>query len=120
MTIQKLFARLQTSNSKNRHLILGEVFNLAFSRRLRTHEWGFLQKLISLYGKEIVYWSILNSSHIDSTNNPLAYVSKVCIGAVKEELKENRLFVNSPVLNELKNYKQPDWNKELGGEDAPS
>lgn len=120
MTVQQLFVRLQSSNSKNRHLILGEVFNLAFSRRLRTHEWGFLQKLISLYGKETVYWAMLCSSHIDSANNPLGYVSKVCMGLIKEELKEVAVFADDGILAELKKYKQPDWDKLLGGDDAVS
>jgi len=90
MTVQDVLQKLMNSEASTHHLVLAGLFSMVFSRKLRTTEWGHLRKLINLYGSETVYWALLNSSHIDASGKPLAYVSKVCIGMIRDRANDTR------------------------------
>jgi len=85
MTVQDILQQLTNSEAATHHLVIANLFNMVFGRRVRTTEWGHLRKLINMYGAETVYWAMLNSSHIDATGKPLIYVSRVCTGMVKDQ-----------------------------------
>jgi len=88
MTVQDIYTRLMESEEGSYHLVLANLFNMVFGRKVRPTEWGHLRKLINLYGPETVYWAMLSSSHIEATGKPLVYVSRVCIGMVKDRANE--------------------------------
>jgi len=75
-------------NEKGSHLILARVFSEIFGRKLRNEEWGWLRRLIKLYGSETVFWALLSSVGISNTNKPLAYVSKICINWLADGVEE--------------------------------
>lgn len=122
MSAQEIYTRLLVSGS-GKHLILAELFKLVFNRALKPTEWGFLRKLIKLYGAELVYWSILNSANISNTHNPLAYVMKVCIGTLKREIvsvssdKKSLSRQTQNLLNEMTCDALPDWESILNAPD---
>jgi len=83
--ISKLYKEMQQDGKK--HLVLARLFSAAFSRRLRTTEWGFFRKLLNLYGADILFWALLSSAHLTDTTSPLSYVSKVCSNMSREILE---------------------------------
>ena len=118
MKAQEIYNRILTTDEKSHHLHLAGLFKLVFNRNLKTSEWGFLRKLIRIYGSEVVYWGLLGSSNIRDTGNPLAYVSKVCAGVLKNQT-EPSIDVSvleretNVLLDSVKNYEKPDWENIL-------
>lgn len=115
--VQQIYKDLLKAGKKTEHLILARLFREAFGRPLRTTEWGHFRKLINLYGAETVYWAVLSSMNIDASGKPLAYVSKVCIGILREEAKQSKINISYAatlaLLRSIKAYKQPNWEKIL-------
>lgn len=122
--VQQIYKDLLKSDKKTEHLILARLFKMAFGRSLRTTEWGHLRKLINLYEAETVYWAILSSMNIDASGKPLAYVSRVCIGLLREQAKQPKAGISHAdtlaLLHSIKAYKQPDWEKILDAEATPT
>ena len=122
MSAQEIYTRLLVSGN-GEHLILAELFKLVFNRNLKPTEWGFLRKLIKLYGAELVYWSMLNSAGISNTDNPLPYVMKVCVGTLKRETiftgsdKASLSRQTQALLNEMTCDALPDWESILNASD---
>lgn len=123
MQVQQIYQELLRGSKDNYHLTLSRLFRLAFGRNVREPEWGFLRKLINMYGPDTVYWAILNSSNIDASGNPLVYVSKVCIGMLRVASKERDVGLlekeTEETLSSMKSYKRPDWENILDGK-APA
>jgi len=82
-TAQGIYKRLINTETKTHYLILANLFELVFGRKLKNTEWGFLRKLIRIYGSEMVYWAILSSARA-AGDTPLVYVASVCKGMLRE------------------------------------
>lgn len=119
MLAQKIYIKLQESEESSHHLPLSTLFKSVFGRKLRTTEWGHFRKLINLYGSEIVYWALLASSNIDSSGKPLLYVTKVCVGMLKEtaQTQPHEDTATKELLEELRNYERPNWEEILDATD---
>lgn len=122
--VQQIYKDLLKADKKTEHLVLARLFKKVFGRALRTTEWGHLRKLINLYGAETAYWAILNSMNIDASGRPLVYVSKVCIGMLREGAKQRKVDTSHAItlalLHSIKAYKQPDWEKILDAKATPT
>jgi len=119
MTVQELYVELR--EKKEKHLVLSKVFNTVFGRKVRRNEWGFLRRLVGLYGSEVVFWSLVASANISSEGTPLKYVASVCRNMVKEDVKEVPLQASnqdiSDLLDYMRNYQQPNWKEILDASD---
>jgi len=117
MPVQELYVKLTNTATESQHLVLSDVFRITFNRSLRASEWGFLRKLMRLYGAGIVYWALIKSSNIQDRGNPLTYVSRVCIGMLEEEAKQlasvSRIEETKRLIAELRSYKRPNWEEIL-------
>lgn len=120
MLVQKLYKELLETEEKSRYLILSKVFLHVFGRKVRRNEWGFLRKLIKMYGSEVVFWSMVSSFSIDASGTPLKYVATVCRNIVKEDLETSAQPMSqeaSELLDFMRNYKQPDWEQYFNDTD---
>ena len=117
MTAQELYVKLTNTATESQHLVLSDVFRITFNRSLRASEWGFLRKLMRLYGVGVVFWALIKSSNIQDRGTPLVYVSKVCIGMLKEEARQlasvSRIEETKQLIAELRSYKRPNWEEIL-------
>jgi len=118
MKAQDIYNELIANDGGAEHLVLAKLFSLVFGRNVRAKEWSFLRKLINVYGAEIVYWAILNSSNIEASGPVLVYVSKVCVGLLKSQVVDTIQVDCDTVrlLEELNAYEQPDWDNILESE----
>lgn len=117
MNAPEILQKLRTVDKETHYLLLANLFKLAFGRKLRTAEWGHLRKLINIYGSELVYWAVLGSVGIDAERKPLAYVTKVCSGMLKELIQPAPLMIQREtqlLLDEFAEYEPPDWDAILG------
>ncbi len=120
MRVYELYSKLKKAESGSRYLVLAKVFETVFGRKLHQSEWGFLRRLIKLYGAETVFWALISSFSIDSKGTPLKYVATVCRNTAQEQLETQPRGVSqelSELLDYMKNYKQPDWEKILNASD---
>jgi len=117
MSVQELYVKLTNTTTESQHLILSDVFKETFNRSLRATEWGFLRKLMRLYGAGVVFWALIKSSNIQDRGNPLAYVSRVCIGMLEEEARRvasvSKIEETKQRIAELRSYKRPNWEEIL-------
>lgn len=114
MQAQKLYKQLIETEEKSRYLVLAKVFKEVFGRKIRRNEWGFLRKLVNLYGSESVFWGIMSSINISSEGTPLKYVATVCRNTTKEDLEDSPIAMSHELhdlLEYMRNYRQPDWEK---------
>lgn len=112
MTVTEIYSGMVASDKKAHHLHLGKLFRLVFERPLEQGEWGFLRRLISMYGSETVFWAMVDSSSITNTTNPLAYVAKVCAGTIREKTAHGKV---SDLVLEEKTKLLLDSVRKLGG-----
>jgi len=120
MKAQEIYKRLLKADKKTYHLILAELFQMVFGRKVKTSEWGFLRKLINLYGAEPVYWALLKSSAIDSSGNPLLYVRGVCVNTLQQQVMDATIASFSDLTTETRkllevtrSYQSPNWRAIL-------
>jgi len=117
MPVQELYVKLTNTAAESQHLVLSDVFKMTFNRSLRASEWGFLRKLMRLYGAGTVFWALIKSSNIQDRGNPLVYVSRVCIGMLEEEAKQlasvSRIEETKQRIAELRSYERPNWEEIL-------
>lgn len=117
MIAQELYVKLVNTKVESQHLVLSNVFSEIFNRSLQSSEWGFLRRLMRLYGPEVVFWALLRSSNIYDKGNPLAYVSRVCIGLLEDAAKQptsySRMEETEQLLLELRSYERPNWEEIL-------
>jgi len=113
--VYDIYIKLMDIDDNSAHLLLSSLFSLVFNRKLKRTEWGSLRKLVRIYGREIVYWAILNSARISAGDNVFGYIGKVCTGLLKEETKHSNIQNNlldirtRGLIAEFREYKQPDW-----------
>jgi hypothetical protein len=75
--------------------------------------------MIKLYSPEVVYWAILSSAHIrSSSSSPLNYVTKVCIGMLREDLEGDEQVAHSNDLTDLISELQSEKKADIGGKIA--
>lgn len=116
MKAQELYEQLENTKDDKKHLVLAKVFRTVFNRDLKSKEWGFLRRLQKIYGSDTVFWALLSSFHIDSSGQPLKYVTAVCKGMAKEEAERPKSVVKfgfDGLLDYMEDFKRPDWEKIL-------
>jgi len=108
-TAHEIYKHLGRAEKTTHHLVLASLFELVFGRKLRRNEWGFLRKLIRIYGSEMVYWALLASAQANGPT-PLAYVMGVCRGMMKEAATTNITVIvdtrTQKRLNELRKIRE--------------
>jgi len=119
MNAQEIYLRLKASDSSTDYRILAELYNMVFGKGLKKSEWGRFRKMIKLYSPEVVYWAILSSAHIrSSSSSPLNYITKVCIGMLKEDLEEDNSVFHSHDLTDLISELRSEKKADIGGKIA--
>jgi hypothetical protein len=119
MNAQEIYLRLKESDSSTDYRILAELYNMVFGKSLKKSEWGRFRKMIKLYSPEVVYWAILSSAHIrSSSSSPLNYVTKVCIGMLREDLEGDEQVAHSNDLTDLISELQSEKKADIGGKIA--
>lgn len=110
MSALEMFKQLQEATPENAHLTLASVFSKVFGRKLQTREWPILRRLVDLYGRDTVFWSILRAAHILDDSSVFSYISSICTNTFKvsvtthddglQEKTQERIKTMRDLLNE--------------------